>query len=69
MYKDKLVKEQIGSTEKFVAMTRPLLTVSSSELMEHLLLLEIKHPEVMGCASEIIKLQTKELVNEIALRN
>ena len=69
MYSEKLVKDQIGPTKKFIELTRPLLETDYQTLVETLLYLDLKSPELLGSASEIVKLQKQEIINEIALRN
>ena len=59
----------VGNTEQFIAMTRPLIEADNRTMVETLLLLDMKSQGVYGCASEILKLQQKEILNEISLRN
>jgi hypothetical protein len=69
MYEQKLVTDQIGSTKKFIDMMRPLMTAEMSDMTETLLALEMRSLDSMGTLSEIVKLQKREIINEIASRN
>ena len=69
MYEKMLVSDQMGSAKKFLEMTRPLMTADFNELAESLILLDLKTRQVNGSALEIMNLQKKEIINEIALRN
>jgi hypothetical protein len=64
-----LVTDQVGNTKQFIDMMRPLMTAEMSDITESLIALEMRSFDSMGTLSEIVKLQKREIITEIANRN
>lgn len=56
-------------TKQFIELTKPYTTNPTSELYEALLILQLKGTDSYGVMSEIVKLQSQSILNEIASRN
>jgi len=69
MFEKEIVDEQLGTAANFIEMTRPLLTTSIGDMVDTILSLQEHQRTSYGVEAEIVKLQQREILNELALRN